>query len=354
MFPTSHANVRQLTGSFAIALETAKVLRQIISVSRWAHAAMLLTKIKEVGRRLLEAQPKEMVIVNIVRRVLRLIRDVYTGNSTREVQGGTSVPHGQPKNLPVLSAQSSMFNLLGDIDNQELDFTQYTQNVKPGIIQEVQDFIEELEDVYTNISSQAMDHIHSNEIIMTTGLSKTVELFLKFAAKKRKFKVIVAESASSFSGHETAKALASAGIDTTVIADSAVFAMMARVNKVIVGTSAVLANGGLISSNGIQAMAEAAKHHSIPVVVCAGLFKLSPIFPFDEDSLNICVAPDPVLPFGDGSLVPHVEVINPYYDYVAPEYINLFITNHGGHPPTYLYRLLNENYDPEDTYLLKE
>eukprot|EP00967_Tisochrysis_lutea_P097540 scaffold143265_cov33-Tisochrysis_lutea.AAC.2 len=44
--------------------------------------------------------------------------------------------------------------------------------------------------------------------------------------------VIVAESAPSNEGHITAAALARAGIATTLIADCAVFAMMARVNKV--------------------------------------------------------------------------------------------------------------------------
>lgn len=43
---------------------------------------------------------------------------------------------------------------------------------------------------------QALEHIHSNEVIMTVGRSRTVEAFLKDAArKKRKFHVIVAECA---------------------------------------------------------------------------------------------------------------------------------------------------------------
>ena len=41
-----------------------------------------------------------------------------------------------------------------------------------------------------------------------------------------------------------AKNLAVAGIETTVIPDSAVFAMMSTINKVIVGTHSVMANGG--------------------------------------------------------------------------------------------------------------
>jgi translation initiation factor eIF-2B subunit beta len=42
----------------------------------------------------------------------------------------------------------------------------------------------------------------------------------------------------SYSGQETAVNLSNAGIETTLITDSAIYAMMARVNKVIVGTHA--------------------------------------------------------------------------------------------------------------------
>ena len=44
--------------------------------------------------------------------------------------------------------------------------------------------------------------------------------------------VVVAEGAPDYGGHKLAKALAAAGISTTAIPDSAIFAMMARVNKV--------------------------------------------------------------------------------------------------------------------------
>jgi translation initiation factor 2B subunit (eIF-2B alpha/beta/delta family) len=40
--------------------------------------------------------------------------------------------------------------------------------------------------------------------------------------------------------------------------------MMARTNKVILGTHAVLANGGLIAFTGSHAVALAAKHHAVP------------------------------------------------------------------------------------------
>ncbi|KAJ1928286.1 GCD complex subunit gcd7 [Tieghemiomyces parasiticus] len=324
---------RQITGSFPIALETAALLRQIVSVSRWSNAAELIAKIKLEGRRLASAQPKDVVVANIVRRILHLIRVAYAEHvkdpSGAGLTGTAAVAAAyEPRSShPHLSAQSSMFTLLGDPADSPADLKVAIPHLKSEIIQEIQEFIEELEDMYTNIATQAMDHIHSNEVIMTAGCSKTVELFLKFAAKKRQFKVIVVESAPSYRGHEMALALSGAGIDTTLIPDSAVFAMMARVNKVILGTSAILANGGLISLSGSQMIVEAAKHHSIPVIVCGGIFKLSPVFPFDEDSLNTLVSPDSVLSFDNGDAVAKVEIVNPQYDYVAPEFIDLFITN---------------------------
>ncbi len=57
-------------------------------------------------------------------------------------------------------------------------------------------------------------------------------VFLQAAARKRNFEVIIAESAPSYQGQELATKLALDGIQTTVITDSAVFAIMSRVNKV--------------------------------------------------------------------------------------------------------------------------
>lgn len=73
---------------------------------------------------------------------------------------------------------------------------------------------------------------------MTIGRSKSVEKFLIEVGKKRKFQVMVAEAAPSYGGHELARNLAEAGISTLVVSDAAVFALMARVNKVIVGCHA--------------------------------------------------------------------------------------------------------------------
>ena len=66
-------------------------------------------------------------------------------------------------------------------------------------------------------------------------------------------------------GHEMAVSLGKSKIQTTVIADSAIFAIMSQVNKVLIGTHTVMANGGLRAVCGSHNVALAAKHYSVPV-----------------------------------------------------------------------------------------
>lgn len=49
-----------------------------------------------------------------------------------------------------------------------------------------------MENSSDEISEQALEHIHTNEVILTIGRSRTVEMFLKHAAKKgREFQVMM-------------------------------------------------------------------------------------------------------------------------------------------------------------------
>lgn len=107
--------------------------------------------------------------------------------------------------------------------------------IKTQIIQAINDFLDDIETINTSIAAQSFEHIHSNEIIMTFGYSKAVEEFLLNAARKRQFQVIIAEAMPVYSGQKLAVSLATAGIETTLIPDSAVFALISRVNKVILG-----------------------------------------------------------------------------------------------------------------------
>ncbi|SOV06176.1 related to GCD7 - translation initiation factor eIF2b, 43 kDa subunit [Ustilago sp. UG-2017a] len=226
--------------------------------------------------------------------------------------------------------------------------------LKPLLIQAIQDLIDELETVDDNISKVSRDHIHSGEVILTLGSSATVQSFFSAAAKDRKFTVIVPETAPSFSGHDLARSLTRAGISVLLIPDSSIFAVMPRVSKVVLGAHAVLANGGLMSSAGAFATALAAKQHSTPVVILTGVYKICPEWSSIQDFANASSALGPAALFEyatSSSIVENAEIVANAYDYVPPHLVDVFITNVGEHPPSYVYRLVKENYHVDDIIL---
>jgi translation initiation factor eIF-2B subunit beta len=226
------------------------------------------------------------------------------------------------------------------------------RDLKPDIMGGIDEIIDELGQVDEQIAAYALEHIHSNEIILTHTSSRTVQKFLLKAASKRKFTVVHAESYPN--DHEATHAtvtgqpvkrrsdakddedmdtasfqrpLTAAGITVILIPDSAVFALMSRVNKVVLGTHAVLANGGLVAAAGAKTIAQAARMHRTPVVVVSGVYKLSPVYPFDFEALIEYGDPSKVIGYEEADLVDKVDVENPLFDYVPAELVDLYITN---------------------------
>ena len=103
---------------------------------------------------------------------------------------------------------------------------------------------------------------------------------------------------------------------------------MSRVNKVVIGAHAVLANGGIFATTGSSLAATAARAHSTPVVVCAGQFKFTPKWTIYRQHGALDFGdPSHVLGFHEGNLVNKVDIVNPTFDYVQPELVDVFITN---------------------------
>uniref|UniRef100_A0A673WCF5 Translation initiation factor eIF2B subunit beta n=1 Tax=Salmo trutta TaxID=8032 RepID=A0A673WCF5_SALTR len=169
-----------LRGSGEMARETTYLLLRITAQARWSSAGDLMEIIRNEGRRMTAAQPSETTVGNMVRRVLKIIREEYArfrGSSEETEQ------------------QESLHKLLTSGGLIEENFRQHFIHLKANVIEAINELLTELEGTTDNIAMQALEHIHSNEVIMTVGRSRTVEAFLKDAARKRKFHVIVAECA---------------------------------------------------------------------------------------------------------------------------------------------------------------
>ncbi|KAF2431824.1 nagb/rpia/CoA transferase-like protein [Tothia fuscella] len=435
---------RQIRNSRPCALATAELLLKVVGEFPKRDAAKLFERIRSVGQRLIAAQPREMVVGNIVRRVLSLVRliinDLEHEDDSLDASGANTpaqlhsprpklhstfsmispLKHGMqpldstalhdpsglrdlPSRPPLLTSHTSyaptgaptvtsLFGLFSHptasdsntstppnynspSSSKPISFAEkifkieeHQQDIKTDVVDGIKEILEELEIVDEQIASNALDHIHSNEIILTHTSSLTVQKFLLTAARKRKFTVVHVEGYPNESDevHDTLlngartgepttderwKPLTAAGITVILIPDSAVFAIMSRVNKVILATHTVLANGGLVAACGAKVIAQAAKCHQTPVVVLSGVYKLSPVYPFDCEELIEFGDAGRVAGYEEGEFVERIAVENPLYDYVAPELVDLYISNLGGHAPSYLYHVVAEHYNVEDVNL---
>ncbi|GAB6026561.1 Translation initiation factor eIF-2B subunit beta [Chamberlinius hualienensis] len=322
-------DLRQRTdiSSYTIARTVVCLLRDAISFNDWNVAKDLIEIIRQYGVKLMSAEPSESIVGNMVKRVLKIIRVEYEG-----LQFGKDA---------------------SDIEREKHDYSNHFANLKDTIMNSITDLLEELDQSIDSIACESLNLIHANEVVMTYGRSNTVEQFLKAAAKDRKFEVYVAECAPSCHGQEMAMNLAKAKIKTNVIADSAIFAVMSRVNKVIIGTNTVLANGGLKAVSGSYTLALAAKYCSVPLIVCTPQYKLSPEYfcSVNQSGFNRYLSPKSVIQSNEDPLLSKVQIYNPAFDYVPPELITLFIFNIGGNAPSYIYRLISEMYHPDDSDL---
>lgn len=245
--------------------------------------------------------------------------------------------------------------------------TDFREEVKQGIME----IIDELTQSDEQIANYALEHIHPSEIIFTYSASLTVQRFLLKAASKRKFTLIQAEAypnhhqkshalatgridneGDELDAESFQKPLTAAGITVIMVPDSAIFAVMSRVNKVILGAHAVLSNGSTVATAGTKIVAKAAQYHHVPVLVLAGTYKLSPEYPHDPSNFVDYGNVVKVVKFQDGAMkVPSIEISNPIYDLVDSSDVDLFVTNLGGVASGYLYRVVREQYRDEDVEL---
>ncbi|KAL8584274.1 hypothetical protein ACOMHN_014693 [Nucella lapillus] len=325
--------------SYDMVKRTIDVLRRIVAHSKWTSAQDLLTLVREEGKKIIKADRTEGCVANMVRRVLRIVREEFNtiGEEGKKLEKTSYDSNGSPLKKEVLC-----------------DITQPCPQLKGAVIESIGELMTEMDGCVENIASQSLEHIHADETILTFGYSRTVEAFLKNAAKKRKFNVIVSEAEPYFSGQILAKNLAEKDIKVTIIPDTHIYAMMRKVNKAIIGTHTIMAEGGCKVPCGIFNVAQAAKDHKVPLFVCAATYKLCPEQFRSENQPNFqkYASPDLFLEMLDG--MGELDISNVIYEYIGPEYINLFIFNTGTNAPSHVYRLLKDIYHQDDVDLITE
>jgi len=187
--------------------------------------------------------------------------------------------------------------------------------------------------------------IRNGDIIMT-HCNSSVAISMITEAKKagKEFSVIATETRPRFQGRLTATAMAENGIPVTLIIDSAARYYMPKVDKVIVGSDVVTANGAVVNKIGTSQIALAAKEARVRVFVGAETYKFSPSTVLGELVEIEERSPEEVVSKEDMLAMKGVRVLNPAFDVTPPEYIDLIVTEKGIIPPQAAILLLMEEF----------
>lgn len=380
---------RQIKGSEDCAIATAYLLIQIVNnySDKWIDVDQLIERIQSVGRRLAFARPAELAIVNVVRRVLCVVREETNrdskgsqgdsgsdqldaqSSSARDSPAKASSPPAPLSSLgSFVRTQSAVFKLLADPSVPPL--VQGTETPVSGVstplVQEqsinneafrtevsaaIKEIIDEMKQVDDEIQTHSDANIHPGDYILVYQPSRTVQKFLM--RSKRKFTVFLTEDPSDKAVDSDPyasfrKSLAANGSTVINVMNTGLMAYLPRVNKVVLGARAITATGNVIMDAGAAAIARAARQRDRTVILLGGVFKISPDSRGHQDLATDWAGPSKYVNFSEGRLVrPGVTIKVAESEMVPSEHVDIYITNVGLHTRGQLEAVIVDSYKEE-------
>lgn len=335
----------QFSDSREQALLLTQMYIKILSIFKWNSVGELIKVLRQIGVHFQNEVSKDIISGNIVRRVLGIVRDESDIDGDSDKQENNAM-------------MFSMFSLLSINKNQNKNkvtvHKKYVTN-RTTFIRGLKDLYDEIANVNEMIETMSIELIHDNEILLTpsTFSENVLNFFLK-AKTKRKFIVMIVENYPNNirESHEFARKLTENDIETVLIPDTAIFAVMSLVGKVIIDSDAVFVNGGCISNSGSANVTDCAKEHKTPVFAVSDFYKFSPLYPYNIEHLLHVGKSSKVLDYSNETIVPKIDVVTNFLtDYIPPENIDIFITNIGGIAPSFIYKIILDYYKTEDNDL---
>jgi ribose 1,5-bisphosphate isomerase len=203
---------------------------------------------------------------------------------------------------------------------------------------EVQGFFKESK---TRIVEIGARRVRDGDTILTHCHSSAVTGTLVEAHRQgKRFRVIQTETRPKYQGRITARELVEAGIDTTMIVDSAARHFMKEIDFVVVGSDAITSEGNVINKIGTSQVALAASEARIPFYVVSTLLKFDPVTIGgryeaieERDTEEIWDAP----PAG-------LKIRNPAFDVTRRDYIHGVITEEGIISPHSILEAVHRHY----------
>jgi len=266
-----------LSGSVSLCERAARVFLDLIADWSPDTGEQLYQEVLEVGKGLIAAQPEMVLIRRLVNELLYRLRQVNNGPGARDA-------------------------------------------LRRG----VEEFLEGIRRGSERIVEEGAKLITSHSTVVTHSYSSTVQkALLRARSLSVSYRVICLEARPLGEGVSLAEELAAAGIEVTLIADSAIFQLMPRVDLVLVGGDAVTP-GGLINKIGTAGLALAAREKGVPFYALCHTEKIWP--QVLSEPLETHTKPAQQL---YPKTVEGISVLNFYFDQTPLEWITGLVTERG-------------------------
>jgi ribose 1,5-bisphosphate isomerase len=286
----------EVQGARNVAIAAIKAIEEGAKRSKAKKKQALLKELSEAKTVLFASRETEPLMRNAIRYILYAVEKSDEG-SVREL-------------VDVVSQVSSQF--LGDLERSK-------------------EKIAEVGSKRVSNGSKVLTHCHSSTV---------TNLLRKAKDEGKSFEVVCTESRPVFQGRITAKEMLDAGIETTLIVDSAVRYFMNEVDLVVVGADAITSEGNIINKIGTSMVALAAKEARTPLYVVSELLKFDPAtiqgnYEIIEERNSSEVWADP--PSG-------LTIRNPAFDVTRREFIHGIICEEGIISPHSINELITRKY----------
>jgi ribose 1,5-bisphosphate isomerase len=206
--------------------------------------------------------------------------------------------------------------------------------VKKKFVEKQKAYLKKVAEDKKKIFQYGAKLIPKGALVITHCHSSTVTGILK-KAKSKNIDVIACETRPRYQGRITAKELADAGIDTTIVVDGAMNLYMKKADLVMVGADSITSRGDLINKVGTSTLAHIAKMHDTSFYSAAELSKYSMMTFYGEREKIEQRNPKEVWE----KAPKRVKISNPAFDVTSAKYINAYITEEGVIPPQAFFTL---------------
>jgi translation initiation factor eIF-2B subunit beta len=319
-------NDRRALSSGSVARQTLAILRRCVAESRTDEE--LESQVIRLSSRFQSSIPGDVLPGNLANAVLAFLKAELNAPRSGDV--------------PLLQSLSLLeIFVMPSLLSRSLSNLQDHADLCARMDGKIQSLEAGIEAAGRALPKRAKEFIHDDDVVLTIGYSATVLGFFVEARRRRRFAVLVPEHAPQYDGFKMADALERAAIESAVIPDSALFAVMARVTAVFAGARAVFADGTLVTTSSGRAVSLAARHHAKPFIALYWSQKLTNRFIKPRDSFTVLGAPDDIVPIDD-IVAKNATVLNPDGELIAPSMVTLLINEDGPHGPEKIFPLVEE------------